>query len=91
MDIVKQLNNERIYLDLKQSVNSFHLGLNRWSKFEENFHNDNVTKQTKLTFDNYSDYVLSIEDQNLFIRNWEQYVQSTYGNLLAYACASEYN
>lgn len=90
LDLVKQLNNERIYMDLKQSINSFHMGLDKWSKFEENFFNNTYLDQSppKLTFDNYSDYVLLIKDQNLLIRNWEEYIQSTYGNLLGYVCSS---
>ena len=88
LDIVRQLNNERIYLDLKQSINSFHRGLSKWSQFEENFFNQTDHKSTKLTFDNYSDYVLTIKDQNQLIRNWEEYVQTTYANLLGYTCSS---
>lgn len=90
LDIVRQLNNERIYLDLKQSINQFHKGLSKWSKFEENFFNQ-TDKSAKLTFDNYSDYVLMIKDQNQLIRNWEEYVQTTYANLLGYTCSSMCN
>ena len=118
LDIIRQLNNERIYLDLKQvregcihkhcvqcvlslnlsnslkqAINSFHTGLNKWTTFEENFFDnqpDDDQQKARLTFDNYSDYVLLNKDQNQLIRNWECHVQSTYANLLGYACASEF-
>lgn len=94
LDIVRQLNNERIYLDLKQSINGFHSGLHKWTTFEENFFSNDRPK-ARLTFDtysdyvnNYSDYMLLNNDQNQLIRNWECHVQSTYANVLGYACAS---
>ena len=92
LDVVRQLNNERIYLDLKQAINGFHSGLNKWSAFEENFfanQGDADRPASRLTFDNYSDYVLLNKDQNQLVRNWECHVQATYANLLGYACASK--
>ena len=93
LDLIKQLGNERIYLDLKLSIDNFHAGLRKWSSFETDFflnddQNAENRQQTKLTFENYSDYVQSIRDDNLLIRNWEQYIQSAFANLLGYACSS---
>lgn len=94
LDQIKQLNNERIYSDLKQSIDQFHQGLKKWSKLERNFfdssnNDENDQELIKLTFDNYSDYVLMIKDQNHLFRNWEDFIQSTYANVLGFACSSE--
>ena len=56
--------------------------------FQENFFNQQNELKTKLTFENYSDYVLLMKDNNQLIRNWEEYHQAAFANLLGYSCSS---